>query len=171
MPSSEREMHQGSILMYGTSICVCSFLFGQNYWILWSSRLADFWQRWKYSSVHTASMIEVVHHTYQQQIQRRQSGWKRKKGGGEPMIGFGPMAYYTDWLLSSKLILHLILDKETTLLLWDENTALKNFRKWGLDLFLHLCSSLFWPWQRVRTSLRGKRWQDSRKYIGLGRKL
>ena len=63
------------------------------------------------------AMIEVVHHTYQHQIQRRQSGWKRKKGGGEPMIGFGPMAYYTDCLLSSKLILHLILDKETTLLL------------------------------------------------------
>ena len=32
------------------------------------------------------------------------------------MIGFGPMAYYTDWLLSFKLILHLILDKERTLL-------------------------------------------------------
>ena len=42
---------------------------------------------------------------------------KEKERGGEPTIGFGPMAYYTDWLLSFKLILHLILDKETTLLL------------------------------------------------------
>ena len=42
---------------------------------------------------------------------------KEKERRGEPMIGFGPMAYYTDWLLSSKLILHLILEKETTLLL------------------------------------------------------
>ena len=42
---------------------------------------------------------------------------KEKERRGEPMIGFGPMAYYTDWLLSSKLILHLILERETTLVL------------------------------------------------------
>ena len=63
-----------------------------------------------------ASMIEAVYHFLGTKYREDRAN-ERERRGGEPMIGFGPMAYYTDWLLSSKLILHLILEKETTLLL------------------------------------------------------